>query len=165
MDMTTATSPTTFSQDGLHQLLDSRDEPAWLRDMRTEAWDSFCEMNWPARNHEEWIRTDIRLFKLDKYRPLIEPLGEAPHSGALLADGVQLDGRVSSLDGRPQFSELAPKWAERGVIFGSLEQLVTQHSELVREHLFSVMDRHYDRFAALHAAFWGGGALLYATAR
>ena len=46
----------------------------------------------PARNDEEWVRTDIRLFKLDRFG---FPTGSAPAGDmprALLAEGVALGG-------------------------------------------------------------------------
>ncbi len=33
--------------------------------------------------------------------------------------------------------------------------------ELVRPHLFTAVDPDYDKFAAIHAAFWSGGQFLY----
>jgi Fe-S cluster assembly protein SufD len=61
-----------------------------------------------------------------------------------------------------QHSELHEKWAAKGVVFGSLDQLAITHPDLVRQHLFQrAMDPKYDRFAALHAAFWSGGHFLY----
>ncbi len=47
------------------------------------------------------------------------------------------------------------------MLFGSLDALVAEHGERIRPHLFRAMDAHYDKFAALHAACWSGGTLLY----
>ena len=50
----------------------------------------------------------------------------------------------------------------RASLFGSLDELVNTHGDLVRKHLFSrAVDPSYDKFAALHAACWSGGHLLY----
>src|SRR6185436_1978104 len=57
---------------------------------------------------------------------------------------------------------LKSKWADKGVLFGSLDELVQSHGELIRKHLFTrAVDPSYDKFAALHAACWSGGHLLY----
>ena len=54
-----------------------------------------------------------------------------------------------------------PKWAKQGVLFGSLDELVRTHGDLIRPHLFRAVNPHADKFAALHAACWSGGTLLY----
>ena len=47
--------------------LTARDEPAWLIDLRRKAWQRFLELPMPSVRDEEWMRTDIRLFKLDRF--------------------------------------------------------------------------------------------------
>ena len=42
-------------------------EPAWLADRRRAAWKQFEELPMPSRGDEEWMRTDIRLFRLDRF--------------------------------------------------------------------------------------------------
>src|SRR4029079_11809367 len=56
-----------FDQQSFEEFLHARKEPAWSIQQRREAWQSFCEKDWPQRSEEEWIRTDIRLFKLNQY--------------------------------------------------------------------------------------------------
>ncbi len=52
--------------------------------------------------------------------------------------------------------------ARRGVLFGSLEELIQTHGELIRPYLFTkAVDYRVDKFAALHAACMSGGAVLY----
>ncbi len=58
-------------------------------------------------------------------------------------------------------STLNSKWTQRGVLFGSLDELARTHGDLVRRNLFRVVNLHADKFAALHAACWSGGTLLY----
>jgi Fe-S cluster assembly protein SufD len=56
---------------------------------------------------------------------------------------------------------LDEKWSRQGVLFGSLDELVRDHGELIRGHLFRAVDGSHDKFAALQAAAWSGGTLLY----
>ena len=53
------------------------------------------------------------------------------------------------------------KWASRGVVFGSLDTLVNEHSDLIRRNLFRAVNPAIDKFAALHGACWSGGSFLY----
>lgn len=156
-----ATSPVGFDQQAFDAFLRSRREPAWLTEMRRNAWQVFLEKDWPNRRDEEWMRTDIRLFKVNQYALPIEPSAAEENTQPLLTAEVELAGRTTALDSRPLPTQLKPRWAEKGVLFGSLDELVNTHGDLIRKHLFSAVDASYDKFAALHAACWSGGQLLY----
>lgn len=155
-----------FSEADFQGFLAPRREPAWLTTHRKQSWQAFQEMPWPARNDEEWIRTDIRLFRLDQFQlPYGGESGEPSSDAlppALLAHGVNLAGQTTAINGRAAQSRLSDKWKQKGVLFGSLDQLVGQHPDLVRKWLFTkAVDPTYDRFAALHAACWSGGHFVY----
>ena len=159
--MTQATTSTGFNRETFDAFLQSRDEPDWLRDQRAAHWARFEELPWPSQRDEEWMRTDIRMFRLEKFSlPGELAVGEKPPEG-LLTRGVELGGQTTALDSRPHCARLADNWAKRGVLFGSLDELVRTHGELIRARLFQAVDPGYDKFAALHAATWSGGTLLY----
>jgi Fe-S cluster assembly protein SufD len=163
--MSTATAPTGISQQAFDAFLAARDEPAWLTEMRRTAWRRFQEMPMPSVRDEEWMRTDIRLFKLDRFG-LPEPdssaasLIDVPH--ALLAAGVELGGQAVSINSHGVAAELDPSWAAKGVLFGSLSRLVREHGDLLRPFVERhVVNPFKDKFSALNAACWSGGTLLY----
>ncbi len=155
-----------FDAAGFAQFLAARDEPQWLNQSRRTAWQQFEQSTWPDRKQEEWMRSDLRGFKLDRF-PLgssCTPAETSARDGEIvrrLEDGVQAAGQLRTLDGTVTHEHLDSRWAERGVLFGDLSRLAAEHSELVQEYLFSVVDPHQDRFAQLHAATWSGGQLLY----
>ncbi|MEZ6134134.1 MAG: SufD family Fe-S cluster assembly protein [Pirellulaceae bacterium] len=159
---------TSFTAEGFEQFLASRTaEPSWLTDCRRTAWQQFEQTSWPDRKLEEWMRSDLRGFKLERF-PLPD-CTDAPTTGDLnsagipqwLAEGVDAAGTLTTLNGRTLSEQIDEKWASRGVLFGDLSRLASEHSELVESHLYSVVDATQDRFAALHAATWSGGQLLY----
>src|SRR5437899_2872729 len=126
-----------FDQQSFEAFLHARKEPDWLLEQRREAWQTYCEKDWPQRNDEEWIRTDIRLFKLNQFalpgvaddmqaRSASEGPGSVP---ALLTEGVNLAGDTTATDSQPGFSQLKSKWVEKGVVFGSLDELVHSHGD------------------------------------
>ncbi len=65
--MATAIAATGFSQGAFDAFLAAHDEPAWLTEIRRKAWTRFQDVPMPSVRDEEWMRTDIRLFKLDRY--------------------------------------------------------------------------------------------------
>jgi Fe-S cluster assembly protein SufD len=166
--MTSTLAPTDrggFTQTAFESFLSTRDEPSWLTDLRRTAWQRFQELPMPSVRDEEWMRTDIRLFKLDRFS-LPEPDGHAaslidvPH--ALLAAGVELAGRAVSMNSHGVTAELDPVLASKGVLFGSLAKLVREHGDLLRPFFERrVVNPFKDKFAALNAACWSGGTLLY----
>ncbi len=150
-----------FTQTAFDAFLQSRDEPEWLLELRRDAWRQFSAMEWPARNLEEWRRTDFRLFKLGNFHLPTEPAAAPQLIPGLLNEGVEVGGQLTIVDSRPSQSHLKQSWIDKGVVFGSLSSLSRSHGDLIRRHLFQVVDPSYDRFAALHAACWCGGQLLY----
>jgi Fe-S cluster assembly protein SufD len=164
--MSSTVTGTGFCQETFDRLLSGSDQPSWLVDLRRQAWKAYLRLPLPSRNTEEWMRTDIRLLRLDQYGPVAEPAA-SPTSlpEPLLAAGVPLGGHVRSFNSRPQAAELDPQWSRHGVLFGSLDQLANEHSTLLRPFFERRTVRpDYDKFAALNAACWSGGTLLYVPA-
>ncbi len=161
--MTTVTQKNSFefTDAGFDALIESRDEPQWLIDSRKQAWARFNELPWPSQRDEEWMRTDIRMFHLEKFKHL----ADSPTEGlpaTVLSEGVELAGSLATLDGNTfQDATIDSKWTEKGVIFGRLSEMASQHSELVEKYLFKAVGFGIDRFAALHAAMWTSGIFLY----
>src|SRR5437762_14205512 len=134
--MATAVVSTGFSQEAFDAFLAARDEPSWLVDMRRAAWQRFLELPMPSVRDEEWMRTDIRLFKLDRFN-LPDADGhraaaEFAHPHALLAAGVELGGRAVGMNSHGVGAELDPKLAAKGVLFSNLAPLVREHGDLLR---------------------------------
>lgn len=158
-----------FGQEAHTQFLNSFSGPGWFDELRQSGWENFQSMEWPSKNSEEWMRTDYRAFKLDKYRPAgadEDGTRAEPPSGVLaqgvLEAGDQLAGQCVSYQGVTRTSQLADKWSEKGVLFGSLLEFASSHGELLQKHLMKrAYESTYDRFAALHTAWLNNGAVLY----
>src|SRR6056297_1925593 len=158
-----------FDAAGFESFVDAQHEPGWLTELRREAWHHAEAMAWPQRREEEWIRTDIRAFQIKKFAVPAPNGASQPAEGGEVATselhqlthGVDLAGSMETFDSRVTQQQLDPSLAEKGVVFGSLQQIAETHPQLVRPHLFTAFDPDYDKFAALHAAFWSGGQFLY----
>jgi len=161
--MTASTLPASgFTQETFDSFMASRDEPAWLTDHRADAWKTFCELGMPTGREEEWMRTDIRLFKLDRFTPFVEADPGTDIPSALLARGVDYGGHCVCLNSQVMESDCNEKWTKQGVLFGSLDALVSEHSDLLRPFIErQLVNPAKDKFSALNSAFWSGGNLLY----
>jgi Fe-S cluster assembly protein SufD len=153
-----------FTEETFEAFLRKRDEPTWLTDRRREAFARFQAFAWPSAREEEWRRTDIRGLRMDSFGPpaIDEPGAQA--RGALndlwetlsshYATGIEhINGALT----RP-----ADTSSLGGVIFVDLNQAVKDHPELLKRYLMTeAVKPSDDIFAALHAAFWTSGTLLY----
>ena len=154
------TTTLTFDEAGFNAFLESRDEPDWLTELRRESWHHSDAMAWPERRHEEWIRTDIRAFQISRFGLPATEAKEVP-SKAQLREGVDLAGSIETVDSYVVSESLDPELARKGVVFGDLSRICQEHPDAVRPFLYTVVDPDSDKFAALHAAFWSGGQVLY----
>src|SRR5436305_8875207 len=136
--MAATLATTGFNQETFDAFLAARNEPAWLFALRREAWAKFQELPWPHAGMEEWRRTDIRTFRLNKFAPPSgQRAGDGQRPAALLSQGVELAGFTAAYDSLPGETSLDPALAQRGVLFGSLDRLVADHGDLVRKHLLT----------------------------
>ena len=161
--MAVATSSKTgFHEEAFGEFLKALDEPDWLIQARREAWQQFDQLPLPSGRDEEWMRTDIRTFKLDRFGLPGSPSPDTAPPPALLDVGVDLGGQTLVVDSFTREQQLAEKWRAQGVLFGSLSTLAREHSDLLQAAFRRrIVDPHADKFAALNAACWHGGTLLY----
>ena len=79
----------TITQADFDTFLATRREPAWVTEARIAAWNVFREMSLPERTDEEWRRTDLRGFGLDRFALPGRPTPDLPTPRALLSEGVE----------------------------------------------------------------------------
>ena len=160
--MIESTKEAGFTGAEFDRFLGSRNEPDWLLKRRRESWDRFEQLPWPSRRDEEWIRTDIRLFKLGNFSLPLESEFPGEPGDSLLSQGLELGGQSISINGQSTHSVLSESLESKGVLFGSISQLLQDHDELVKELLSRCqLQAEVDRFTALNDACWSGGHLLY----
>ncbi len=155
-----------YTTEEFEDFLSRRDEPTWLVERRRRAFEQFLQLDWPSRSHEEWIRTDIRMFHPERYSlPGATPPQPATGvpSGQMKLEAVA--GRIVSVDSSAVSATLDSSLREQGVRFQSLSAGLDEAPDWLVEQLMTrAFDSSYDRFAALHAACWSGGALLHVPA-
>ena len=146
-----------FSLDSVEEIASLHGEPDWLRSRRRAAFETYERLPWPSKQDEEWRRVDFKGLDLDRFGALEEPDGGPPRdpiegAAAVLRQRGSAAGEVEWFD-----AELASK----GVIFLPLVRAANEHRELIEERLFSEVRPDRDKFAALHAALFSGGAFVY----
>jgi Fe-S cluster assembly protein SufD len=170
-----------FDRAGLDAILAEQAAAGWVADRRREAFAALESLGLPDRRSENWMRTDLRMFKPAAWGLAAKPAAETVPEGLLAAAitagepagdwssdagrrppvAAALAGRFASLDGHVVRNELSPALAARGVRFGSADAVLADLEAELKPHWFSVIDARSDWFAALHAAFHRASAVLY----
>ena len=142
-----------------------KSEPDWMRARRLEAFDVYEKMPMPARTEEEWRRTDVSKLRLDGYVPFAAnghgvdalPAGLRP-----AADASNRAGLLVQHNSAAAARELREDLRSKGVIVTDLDTAVREHPDLVQRYFMTeAIPFTYNKFTALHAAFWSGGAFIY----
>src|SRR5712692_8213614 len=133
-------------------------EPDWLRKRRRTALEAFERLPRPSKTDEEWRRTDVSGLDPSAFGPFEQKNGAAPTE---TLPGKETAGVLLQHGSQPVSAVLDPELQRRGVIFTSLTVAAKDHPELLQPLLFSQVRPDRDRFSALHAAFFSGGAFLY----
>ena len=146
----------------------SAGEPRWLAERRRRAWEIYERTPLPTTRLEEWRYTDLsRRLHLDSLRPAV-PGGAIP-AGAYppeLRQAMREDwdaaGHIVEIDGRVVHTDLAPEAAAQGVVLASLRDALGAHEDLLRRHLaVEAIPPEQGKFAALNAALWTDGTVLF----
>lgn len=161
--MSLATVAAPFGIDAWEAFVAGRQEPAWITDKRREAFEVYEELQQAPLDPEEYKRLDLRTFRPEQYRACTGS-GTASSGGltTLMQGRADFGGAVVQVDGRTVTAQLAPELSRRGVLYGDLATMLSQHRDVFEPHFLTRAVRpQQDRFAAWHAAFWTGGAALY----
>ena len=171
-----------FTRESLEALIASRDEPAWMRDRRLEAWRVLIETPYPTTSDEPWRRTDVKALPISEFSPVgrgdparsVSPAkGGLSRSGSPTLRGVPADwkraqksddisGALLAVDGAVAGHVAADGLESSGVIFTDMDTALREHGDLIEPYFLTEAVRPSDDyFAALHGAFWQGGTFLH----
>jgi len=155
-----------FSEETVRELSRLKEEPAWLRQRRLDAWEVCQATPMPTLQDEDWRRTDIREIPFDNLLPYSQPSrtgGELPRELRPLLDlGKAHAGHLIQEDSEVVFASLGEAASGDGVIFVPLDEAVHQHQDLAKQVLLGEgFPASRGKFAALNAALFSGGAFLY----
>jgi Fe-S cluster assembly protein SufD len=157
-----------LSRRAVEELSWRRGEPDWLRERRLAAWDVYEATPLPHPKLEDWKRVDLTGLPLESAAPCAEPPARVDTPRALprglrgpAGQLAETSGVVVQLGPGTAFETLRADLARRGVLFTGLDEALRDAPELVRERLGFLVRPEDGKFAALNAALWTGGVLLY----
>jgi Fe-S cluster assembly protein SufD len=153
-----------FTEETFRGFLKDRDEPSWLLERRREAFGRFLESPWPSARDEEWRRTDIRGLRLDAFE--VPSAVQPSRTDRAAFDNLWHTLSSHYLTGIAHISGVAAHEPDqsglKGAIFLDLGRAAKECPEVLKRYLLTeAVTPSADIFAALHAAFWTSGSLLY----
>ena len=150
----------TISSETVEKLIQRHNEPAWLADERRAALRSFEAQPYPTNRDEQWRYTELKRFSLDGLDLVSAPsdtqvsqriemrITDSDAEGILVYKGGEVVYRDSKIK-------------EAGVIFTDLRTALSEHEDLVKKHLYSVVNAAQSKYTALNAALWQNGTFLF----
>lgn len=158
--MATLTDNPALNDEGLEALIRRHGEPAWLAEERRAALRTFQATPWPTERDEAWRYTQLKRFRVADLAPSEGPADRA------VSERIRMRMTDSDAEGilvhkNGELIERVSELREEGVIFTDLRTAVREHEDLVREHLYSVVDAKSGKYHALNAAFWQNGSFVY----
>lgn len=158
--MATLVDSAALTESALDAFVAGRDEPAWLTEERRAAWRTFQVTPWPTERDEAWRYTQLSRFALDGLALAGGPEVRETSDRIRMriadsdAEGILVHAHGETIHRQSDI-------AEAGVIFTDLRTAVREHEDLVRRHLYSVVDAKAGKFHAINAALWQNGTFLY----
>jgi Fe-S cluster assembly protein SufB len=147
-------------------------EPAWMLDIRLEAFRVFNEKPMPTWGNtgllDEIDFTNIHWF----VRPT-ERVGtswdEVPTEikdtfdrlGIPEAERKFLAGVSAQFESEVVYHSMHKKLEDQGVLFFDMDTGLREHPEIIQKFFGTVIPMHDNKFAALNTAVWSGGSFIY----
>ena len=139
--------------------------PNWLREMRRSAQSGFNDSSLPPRGIHFWRYTDPQKFMMEVSESTDTDFTEAAENVARLESQHVRDGHlaalVTDLGGREMKLETAESGLPKGTIISSLSDACDNHFDLVKEHLYKLVNRETGKFEAMNGTLWNDGLFIY----
>jgi Fe-S cluster assembly protein SufD len=142
--MTSRANAPSITESSVTTLSERLNEPQWLRDRRVAAYRAYEAMAMPDPRAEEWRRTDISGLDLDI---ALAQVGDAVTTRQVGGESPETFALQQSL---PQ-----------AFYFGDLGEALARHETVVQSNLHSLVLASDWKLAALQAASWQQGTLVY----
>jgi Fe-S cluster assembly protein SufD len=162
MEASTQVAPVELTRAAVEAFSRQRGEPDWVLESRLAAWERYESLPMPTSRDEAWKRTDISGLKLERLAlPSSEPSLGASSRAGFEEEATERAGSLMLRNGEVQDRFLDERLASQGVLLLTLSEAVEDRPDLARALLERDGAQDRGKFAALSAALWNDGVLLY----
>src|SRR2546429_5660246 len=164
-----------LSEKTIHYISDVKEDPDWVRDFRLRGLKTFLEKPLPTH----WASKDLETINFDKIRFYLAPgAGAAKRSWEEVPEDIKrtferlgipeqerkfLAGVEAQFDSEAVYSNIKKAVGEQGVIFVGSTEGLKNHPEIFRKWFGKVIPIADNKFSALNAAVFSGGAFIFVT--
>lgn len=151
------------------QISEMKDEPAWMREFRLKALDTFLAKPMPNWGGNVAIDFQDIYYYLKPTDRQGRTWDEVPQEiketfdklGIPQAERKYLAGVKAQFESEVVYGSLKEDLAKQGVIFTDTDSAVREHPDLLREYFGTIIPPDDNKFAALNSAVWSGGSFIY----
>ena len=160
-----------ISREVVEELSKIKDEPEWMRQKRIKSLEIFQRKPIPTWGVD---LSGLDLDELVLYSPptagRFNSWDDVPADmkqtyedlGIPQAEREHLAGVVGVWRQEPVYEGLKKEYADKGILFCSMDTAITEYPELVEPYFMNKCVPPQDnKFSALHGAVWSGGSFLY----
>jgi Fe-S cluster assembly protein SufB len=152
------------------QISEMKSEPAWMREFRLNALDTFFKKSLPIwggdlshldfQNIHYYVKASSSQEK--SWEDVPEEIRRTyDRLGIPEAEKKYLAGVKAQYESEVVYGSLQEDLAKQGVIFTDTDSGLREHPDLFREYFGTVIPSSDNKFAALNSAVWSGGSFIY----
>ncbi len=168
-----------LNEEVIKALSAKKNEPAWMLEFRIKAfrhWQTMREpKHWAHIPYPKIDFQDISYYSAPKKKPELQSLDEVDPEllktfeklGISLEEQKRLSGVQSNIAVDAVFDSVSVKTtfretlAEKGIIFCSFSEAVTEHPDLIKKYMGTVVPYTDNYYAALNSAVFSDGSFCY----
>jgi Fe-S cluster assembly protein SufB len=156
----------------VERISDMKKEPAWMREFRLKALDTFHAKPMPTWGNTGLLN-DIQFDNIHYYMKPTEKQGrtweEVPEGikntfdrlGIPEAERKFLAGVTAQYESEVVYHSIRKDLEQLGVVFLGMDDGLKQHPEIVKKYFGTIIPPADNKFAALNSAVWSGGSFIY----
>jgi len=161
--MTTLTNELSYEKKDIEEFSTSKGEPAWMTNLRTEAYSSASKLDMPKPDKTNINRWNFTEFKLGSEGEKFENINSLPKELADFVDQKNVPENILILRNQSTaYAQISEELTNKGVIFTDIFTALKEHSDLVEKYYMTdAVSVNEHKLTALHAALMNGGVFVY----
>lgn len=159
-----------LSEDTVREISRRKHEPAWMLDIRLQAYHQYLKMALPT------FGPDLSKLDLDALRYFQRDADHVARSwddvpeamkttfakmGVPEAERKYLAGATAQYESEVVYANLKRDLSRQGIVFMDTDMAVQKYPDLVRQYFAHLVKPNDNIFAALNTAVWSGGTFIY----
>src|SRR6202012_1440210 len=156
----------------VERISEMKGEPAWMREFRLNALETFRSKPMPAWGDPEALN-DI---DFDNIHYFVKSSDRTEQSWDDVPDDIKktfdrlgipeaerkfLSGVSAQYESEVVYHNVIEELEQQGVIFVDMDTALREHEDLVREHFATIIPNNDNKLAALNSSVWSGGSFVY----